>query len=247
MKKNTLKIAAFATLASLAFPVQADTQRFVGTDGNWFNARNWSNGHLPGRGDDVVIGPGKRVIVDPSVGFLRVTFRDIMVSSLSSVETLPGTIWTTRNEVIKGQLIHRGTDASTDLNGIGIYMASSNGTEPGITLNPTPKTKRTVVLQSSFKVGLGGTEAAGPGKVGRGYYANMTSQYALVAGPLDVEFKYGFVPQAGDTFRILKAERIEGRYAGLREGAMVKQVGNIGLFIHYTTREHILLARQVGF
>jgi len=245
MKKNILKFATLAALASLAIPALADTQRFVGTDGNWFNVRNWSNGHLPGRGDDVVIAPGKRVIVDPSVGFMRVTFRDIMVSSLSSVETLPGTIWTTRNEVIEGQLIHRGTDASTDLSGVGLYMAGS-GTYGGVWLNPSPKSKRVVILQSSFKVGLGGTEAASAGKVGRGFYANLTTQYALVAGPLDVEFKYGFVPQAGDTFTILKAERIEGHYAGLREGAMVKRIGNIGLFIHYTTREHILLARQIG-
>ncbi len=245
MKKTTLRFATFAAFASIALPALADTQRFVGTDGNWFNARNWSNGHLPGRGDDVVIGPGKRVVVDPSAGYLKVVLRDILISSLGSVETLPGIVWTTRNEVVEGQLIHRGTDASTDLDGVGLYLAAGSGSSGGVWLNPTPKSKRIIVL-SSFKVGLGGTEAAAPGKVGRGYYANMTSQYALVGGSLDIEFKYGFVPHAGDIFRILKAGRIEGRYAGLPEGAMVKRIGDIGLFIHYTTREHILLARQIG-
>jgi hypothetical protein len=175
-----------------------------------------------------------------------VTIRDLTVSGYGTLETLPGTVWTSRNEYIYGSLIHRGTDASADLDGTSFYALNPDDPEQGWSLNPTPKSKRTVVLQSSITVGLGGTMAAGPGRVGQGYYANLSAQQVEVSGRLNVEFKYGFVPQAGDVFRIVSAESVRGQYAGLPEGAMVKRIGNIGLFIHYRTREHILLARQVG-
>lgn len=246
MKKNALRLATLAASLTLVASALADVQLFVGRDGDWFNARNWSRGHVPGRGDSVVIGDGQRVVVDPPTGTTTITLENVMVSSFGSLETKPGVRWITGNEIVYGNLIHRSADASLDLAGVGAYLTGGVGTGGGVFLNPTPKQKRIVVLQSSITVGLGGTEAAGLGKVGRGYYANLRAETAIVSGGLDAMPMYGFVPRAGDTFTILRADRIVGQYRGLPEGAMVKRTGKIGLFIHYTTREHILLARQVG-
>ncbi|RYG27759.1 hypothetical protein EON81_29630, partial [bacterium] len=236
MKKAALR--SFTVFAALAFATaaSAETLFFVGRDGDWLNPRNWSAGRVPGPSDDVMVRRGQHLVVNPPEGTtMRVTFKDIMVSSYSSVETRPGTIWITRNERVMGELIHRSTDAADGAGYDGTLHTLGSTSSGGSTLlNPTAKSKRVVDLQSSISFGIGGTEAASPGHVGSGYYANITAQTARVSGDLEVEFMYGFRPRAGDSFTILKADRIQGRFRNAREGAMVAQIGGIGIFIHYT-------------
>lgn len=243
--KKVRFIAAVALGIALTASALADTLVFMGRDGDWLNPGNWSGGHVPGRGDSVLVLPFQHLLVDPNptTGY-EVVMEDILITSFSSVETRPGTKWSTRNEIVFGSLIHRGTDASLDLGGVGFYAGS--GSSGGVWLNPTPKSKRIIVLQSSLTVGLGGTQPASAGHVGRGFYATLSGENITIGGSLDVVMKYGFVPQDGDVFHIVSAPNLVGRFAGLREGALVKRIGDIGLYIHYTAREHILLARQIG-
>lgn len=249
IKLRQLSPRLLLLLGSLAMGTGAfaEDAQFIGRDGNWFSPSNWSTGRVPARGDDVEIGTGKAVFIDPAHGRGPVVIRDLYVLKGGSLETLPGTRFGTRNEIILGRLIHRGTDATLGADGgIGIYVGDDNDPEQGWRLNPTAKSKRIIDLQSGLTVGIGGTEAAGPGRTGQGFYANVSATTVMVAGTLDVSFHYGFTPRAGDRFTIVRARRIVGQFRDLPEGALVKRVGNIGLYIHYTTREHILLARPVG-
>jgi hypothetical protein len=84
---------------------------------------------------------------------------------------------------------------------------------------------------------------------------------------LQLGLHYGFEPAAGGTFQIITTNALLGEFEGLPEGALVGCTeGNVGLSITYrggdgndvvltaadtdpatcATREHILLARQVG-
>lgn len=232
---------------------RADVLTFTGSAPNWFAPSNWDGGRVPGAGDDVVIGGGRSVVIDPALGSASVTFRDLTITGGASLETLPGTIFTSRNETIDGgSLIHRSTRAFDTVGDFGTLritpcMGSTCG---GIRFNPTPKSKRIIVLSSSVAFGLGGIVAAStlvPDAYGAGHYATLTTEDATLGGALDLELLYGFVPTIGQTFQIITVGTAGGG-GGVRtglftspldgstilgEGALVRGFGDVGLYISY--------------
>jgi hypothetical protein len=226
---------------------------FIGTDANWFNPLNWSNGAVPDENTDVVIAGRANVVIDPAAGPPEVAIRNLTLTGRATLETMPGATFHARLELIQNgaRLIHRATDAGCGTD-CGDLIVTWNA---GLQLNPTPKTKRDIVLQSTAKltVGIGGTTPATEAAHGAGTYATLTGESVTVGGKLKVEFLYGFTPSPGDTFAIIRsASPIAGSYRRLVEGSMVARIGEVGLFLTYgrdetgQVREHVLLARQIG-
>lgn len=226
---------------------------FIGADANWFNPLNWSTGAVPDENTDVVISGRANVVIDPAAGPSAVAIRNLTLTGHSTLETKPGSMFHARLELIQNssELIHRATDAGCGTD-CGDLIVTWNS---GLRLNPTPKTKRDIVLVSTATliVGIGGTAPATAAALGAGTYASLTGESVTVGGKLKVEFLYGFTPTPGDTFTIIRSTSpIAGGYRRLVEGSMVARIGDVGLFLAYgrdetgQTREHVLLARQIG-
>jgi hypothetical protein len=238
-------LAPVAVSALLASAAHADLLTFTGSTSNWFAPSNWDGGRVPGAGDDVLIGGGRTVVIDPALGPAEVTFRDITITGDATLETLPGTIYTSRNETIDGgQLIFRSTrsfDTVGDFGTLRVLPCLSNC--GGIKLNPPSRVKRIIVLQSSVSFGLGGTSAASnlsADSVGPGHYATMTTEDITLGGTLDLELFYGFTPTLGQSFQIINVGMAgpgsgtrTGQFDGLGEGAFVKGFRDVGLYISY--------------
>lgn len=242
-----------SSVVALASVTAGTTITFTGSTTDWYTPSNWDLGRLPQAGDDVVIGGGHSVIINPAndpgtatgsgAGAGKVVFQDLSITDGASLETLAGVEMTTRNEVLTngGQLIHRSTRATDDpLGGTLTALPPSprSGTgQGGPVFNPTPKAKRDIVLQSTVTFGLGGAIAASntvPRAFGAGHYATLTTDNATLGGTLDLETFYGFSPSLGETFQIINVGTTRtGTFDGLGEGAFVKSFGNVGMFISY--------------
>ncbi len=257
MKKFSAILASVVlmTLGSSGFAGQG---HYIGTDANWFNPQNWSNGRVPDAKTHALISGRVHVVMDPALESAeeppgrRTPFKwaGITLKNGAVLETLEGMTYSCGREMIESgaQLIHRGTQASQD-GGILIMRADA-----GLRLNPTPKTKRDIVMQSTVVAtfGIGGTTPASPAAAGRGCYATLTGDNITVGGDLAVELHYGFVPEPGQSFTIVKASKsLKGSYRGLREGSLVARFGDVGLFLTYGRDpsgricEHVLVARQI--
>jgi hypothetical protein len=150
----------------------------------------------------------------------------------------PGTIFTTRNETLDGsaQLIHRSSEARDVAVGPSKFGIAGTATTPGPILQPTPKSKRDVILKTSATCTfyLGGSVPATFGSVGAGHYANWTTENMTLAGDLRIRLIYGFSPTLGQTFQIMSASNTStGTFDGLPEGATVAQFGTVALKISY--------------
>ena len=237
---TTLVLTASVALADFS---SAPTLTFIGTTSDWYVPSNWDLGRAPQPGDNVILDGGHAVVIDPAndpngTGMVRI--QDLIITEGASLETLAGVRIRTRDEDISdgGQLIHRSTRAVDDPTGgtltVGQSLCPNCG---GVVLNPTPKSKRDVLLQSSVTFGLGGTIAATntvAGAYGPGHYATLTTETATLGGTLDVETFYGFAPALGDSFEILTVDgERTGEFAGLVEGALVDSFGDVGLYISY--------------
>ncbi len=238
-------LIAVTTMATAITAVPSERLVYTGRDGNWFNAGNWSAGRIPSPGDSVMIPSGNRVLVDPAqspTGY-EVKFEDLIISSNSIVETMPGIEWETRNEICYGQLVHRGTNASSDLGGFGYYAF-------GLKLNPTPKTKRDIVLKSTFSVQIDGATPAAAGEGSRGRYAHLTAERMTINPGTVLEIEGTYLQNAnlaeGQRFTIVNAGEINGQFKGLRQGALVQRFRNVGLYIHYSPTSVILYTSRNG-
>ncbi|MEO8670484.1 MAG: hypothetical protein ABI411_04150 [Tahibacter sp.] len=299
--RRTALVVALASCGS-AYAQSTTALQFQGRDGDWFNPANWSAQRVPGPGDDVVLDRGAVVVIDPARGSAMVEIRDLTLRDGSQLTTLPGTILSLRDEHIgAARLIHR----STGVIGEGLYVEPQPipstiwCTQCGVGYgNPSPKTKRIIVLSSSFttNMGLGGVtparilrDASGALQVaaGPGHYATLSAETTVISGHLWMDLVYGFRPAPGDSFELLSSKRFaQGQFTGLPEGSLAGCTADgVGLRISYaggdgndvvlsaqrtdprscaaptvqpigpevapgtpgwTTREHILLARQVG-
>lgn len=292
-----LAIAAALSTTAIAQSTSVNVLHFEGRNSNWFDASNWREGRVPSANDDVVLDRGDNVVIDPARGQAQIEIRDLYVGDGAELTTLAGTVMLLRDEHIgAAHVINR----SSGVIGEGQYFTSTPSAgciECGVSLsNPTPKSKRTVLLQSSVtsEMGLGGLTAAkierdASGAVrlaaGPGHYATTTAQTLLLNGHLWLDLVYGFRPIPGDSFQLFSAERYAaGQFTGLPESALVGCTSaGVGMRISYVggdgndvvltatrasrsecaaptvqligaelppgsdaTREHILLARQVG-
>ncbi|MCC2657776.1 MAG: hypothetical protein K0Q76_2884 [Panacagrimonas sp.] len=247
---------AAASSVKKHWDVKSNTAGVIDT--NWFNPANWSPYGVPGPTDTVVLDGRDRVVIDPSrndTGYSKVTFGDLVISSVAVLETLPGSIVENRATLVldQGQLIHRGSGAA----GESLIAGGSSdpaGSAPSISeivvtkvvLNPTAQSKRTSVLKSfaTLDVGLGGTEPAaliktGPGTLrlaaGPGHYATLNTDTLVIEGDLRISTYYGFSPRPGQTFRIATVNGTRsGEFIGLPEGGYVGCTeDNVGLRMSY--------------
>ena len=231
-------------------------------DTDWYNPANWSPYGVPGPDDDVILDGEDRVVIDPSknsTGYSKVTFGDLVISSVAVLETLPGTIVENRATLVldAGQLIHRGSGAIGESLVAGGSSGDAEASAPSISevvvtkgavviLNPTAQSKRTIVLKSSatLDVGLGGGEPAaliktGPGTLrlsaGPGHYATLNADTLVIEGDLRLSTYYDFAPRPGQTFQIATVNgSSSGEFIGLPEGGYVGCTeDNVGLRMSY--------------
>ncbi len=211
--------------------------RFIGVDHDWFNAANWSTGRVPGPNDDVELAGTDDVLIDRAaqpIPTAKVVLRDIHVRAAARLEVVGGAIVQSRDEVLhgRGQIIFRESGDEGDR----LLVAPPSDADPSVetllVLNPPPKSKRILVLQSgvTVDVGLGGTTPASLTRTstgetvvaaGPGHYSTMTAEMLALDGALKLSLYYGFDPAPGDTFQIATATRRTGQFRGLPEGAFV--------------------------
>lgn len=236
-------ISVLLALAGASVAARADDVRFLGVDRNWFNPFNWSSGQIPGPLDNVYIGPGLSAVIDPALGTNTVFINNLTVFK-GSLTTKRGTRFGVGGDdiLIGGTTTHEGTDASaipgTD-GGVGRYEGLGLKWE-GLTLNPTPKSRRDVILKTSLTMGLGGTIPASAGNFGPGHYATLsaTETIDIQDAELDLKLCYGFVPREGQVFKLVSAgTALIGTFKGLPEGAVIKRFGNLVATIHYSRGE----------
>ncbi len=246
------RVCALAIVSALSASVMAQTTstnvlHFEGRNSNWFDASNWREGRVPGANDDVVLDRGDSVVIDPTLGRAQIEIRDLYVGDGAALTTLAGTIMLLRDEHIGAARI---VNRSSGVIGEGQYFTAqvnNNCVECGVVLsNPTPKTRRVILLQSSVtsEMGLGGIE---PAKISRdasgairlaagpGHYATTSAQTLLLNGHLWLNLVYGFRPIPGDSFQVFSAERYAGgQFVGLAESALVGCTSaGVGLRITY--------------
>ncbi len=248
----TRRIAALAILSALSAAAIAQTSganvlHFEGRNSDWFDASNWREGRVPGVNDDVVLDRGDSVVIDPAIGRAQIEIRDLYVGDGSELTTLSGTTLLVRDEHIgAARIVNRSSGVISEAE-YATPQISPSCTECSVILsNPTPKSKRIIVLQSSVtsEMGLGGVTAAkierdASGAIrlsaGPGHYANTTAQTLLLNGHLWLNLVYGFRPIPGDNFQLFSAERYAaGRFTGLAESALVGCTSaGVGLRISY--------------
>ena len=232
---NRVAVAMLIGALFAAAPASALTARFTGAGDDWFDPANWSTGAVPDASTDVVIAGGANVVLDPARGTRTVTVQDLMILDESSLTTRAGTVITTRDEFLGGtaRLVHESTESYGRDFTAGTRSLRCFGCT--IKFNPTPKSRRNVLLQSSFtsSFGLGGALASGPGRVGAGYYATLTAEDIAIAGRLLLPLYYGFTPTAGDSYQIIAATTARGEFRARPEGATAAHYGNVDLRISY--------------
>ena len=237
---------------------QVQANHYNGVDRNWFNPANWSRGQVPGAGDTVVLDEHDDVVIDPAQDTARgegrygYAFEDLIISDYASLETLPDTLLEVGTTVIDAtaSLTLR---SSAMLGGTLVVGANSPEVRQclpskivecelrpwggfgsgGLKLNPTPKSKRDVILKTSatVDVGLGGIAPASIGQdadgalqiaAGKGHYATLSADTLVIDGELKLSLYYGFQPRPGDSFQIITAQRsASGEFLGIPEGGFV--------------------------
>lgn len=258
MNTHCLRQALFAAAATAAF---IGTSAFAGstttlrvplpktydhTAGggslSWFDPANWSPYGVPGPEDDVVLDGDDYVVIDAALNRAGayVQFRDLYVRDAAIFEAKNGATVENRYETVQngGQVIYRSSGQvgeSAVFGGASDPMAAVPPVSEIVVtkFNPTPHTKRTVVLigSASMDMGLGGTEAAGIIKTGtdapilnagRGHYSTLVVDTLVVEGELRLSTYYGFEPKPGDTFQLITVNGSRsGEFIGIPEGGYV--------------------------
>ncbi len=225
---------------------QTFSANFIGTNGDWFQASNWSTGAVPDANTDVRIAEGRTVEINPARGSAVVAVRNLLIEGGGTLRTLAGTSFRSAEETVRdGLLWHAGTIAS----GEGDLILDRSGQLPrpggfgggGIMLNPTPKSKRDLVLLGgsgmTMTFGIGGATRASASQLGAGTYANLNVRNRRENGVVALELlgMYGFTPTAGQTFDILTFSDPTAtfRFDGLNEGDLAGRIGGVDLRISY--------------
>ena len=149
---------AAVTAGPAAAQQSAPTAHYLGADGNWFNAANWSTGRVPAADTDVVLDAVDNVTIDPLQGPAEVQIRDLVVRDTARLSTLPGTILRTREERLAGlaAVTYRATE------GYGERLSAEGCLDCHMILNPNPKNKRFVILQLPVVAQLGWSVSSEP-------------------------------------------------------------------------------------
>lgn len=289
--------ASLALLLAAPLVAQVPTPAsFTAGRGSWFDDINWSGGLYPGSNtaatvDNAVVRLNARGLATPlviqSLTLLNEAEADVrdarlqlddLTASNSTVRVYASHLLVTRLHFSQPPVTCIGFGCGT------IKLNPSLVEAQEFTLNGTNVT-------TTF--GLGGTNPATADGRGPGHHARVVCDTARLDGSLAIEFLYGFVPQAGQQFEIIRfngSGPINGQFINAPEGALVARYNSVGLYLTYlggdgndvvltaqplpggipplvhatnsgnwfdpllwsdgqtptATKEHILLARQVG-
>ena len=247
MKNNTAAAAGSRVFTSclgmllLTLPLPAQTpvaSTFTAGHGNWFDDINWSGGLYPGS-DTVATVEGAVVrlnahglatpLVLQSLTLLneaeaevrdaRLQLDDLTVSN-STVRVYGSHLQVTRLRVFQPVAC------------IGIGCGT-------IKLNPSLVETQEFTLNDTnvtTTFGLGGPNAATADGRGPGHHARVVCATAQLDGRLAIEFLYGFVPQPGQQFEIIRfngSGPLRGQFVNAPEGALVARYNNVGLYLTY--------------
>lgn len=242
--RNLLPLLAL-TLCPTAWG-QTFSANYIGTNGDWFQASNWSTGAVPDANTDVRIAEGRTVEIDPARGSAVVAVRNLLIEGGGTLRTLAGTSFQSAEETVRdGLLWHAGTIASGEgdliLDAVSGVEAGRPVFGKGILLNPSTQSKRDLILKSSggmtMTFGIGGATRASASQLGAGTYANLNVRTRRENGVVALELlgMYGFTPVAGETFDILNFSdpTARFRFAGLNEGDIAGRIGGVDLRISY--------------
>ena len=210
---------------------------FTAGHGSWFDDINWSGGLYPGSNtaatvDGAVVRLNARGLAAPLVikglTLLNEAEADVRDARLQLDEL---TVSNSTVRVYGSHLLVTRLRFSQPpvacLSGCGPKFNPSLIEAQEFTLNGTNLT---------LTFGLGGTSAATTNGLGAGHFARVVCDTARLDGSLAIEFLYGFAPQAGQQFEIIRfngSGPISGQFVNAPEGALVTRYNNLGLYITY--------------
>ena len=223
-----------------------ESVRYIGSDGDWFNAENWQGKRVPGADNDVEIAGDITVIIDPARGESeRVAVRDIILRDSARLETMPGTVLTFRKIIPRG-------DASIMTYSSVLYGTAIMNPNWGCPMwrcgmNPSFVSLDSFIFDGEFLVFyLGGTEPAGPEDTGAGRHTFITTNSVKFTGTaIQVATAHGFEPQPGDEFVIMEArESLDGLFTNAEDGDEVARFGDVAIIVRYDNNRIILIAQS---
>jgi len=221
---------------------------YIGTDGNWFDGRNWDSGVVPGPNDDVLLDGNAVVVIDPAndssssaTGSGSVLVHDIVLAGNAAFETLPGT--RLQFNVFSAYDDTSFFARSSEWSGGTVFLTPYDCPTWKCGFNPSAIQADSVQLETeNLAFYIGGNLPAARGATGPGHYATVRgSTVYLTASDLAVDFKYGFVPCLGDQFVIVEAsDRLVGTFANFADGDEVVRIAGVKLVISYQTNRIVL-------
>ena len=181
--------------------------------------------------------PDKNVFLDASSVDLQPD-RPLIVNDIQLVN---GSEWNLYDGTITARIVDSNGSAINLFNShlkAQTFIDPGGGGFSGISLNPSFLEAEYVVLYESETVssfGIGGTEQAGEGKLGKGHYAHLQAERIRLGGILEIFFVYDFAPQPGQTFQIITVNRARlGEFENAPEGMVVGGYCDVELVISYT-------------
>jgi len=193
---------------------------------------------IPDRNTDLLLTTGQSVVIDPALAptAMPIMVNDILLNG-ATLTTLPSTVFH-YNKLIMDDASLLDTKSSEILGDE--LEINQNGTQPGgfgVKFNPTTNDNRSIKItanSSKITMFLGGTIPASSGHVGMGHYATITADDIELDGSLEVDTIYGFQPQVGDVFEIIKArQNFIGAFNNYREGDVVASFDGVDLVLSY--------------
>ena len=214
--------------ASLTAQVSAPAG-FLPPLGEWLDGINWSGGNAPGPTTDATL-DGTKAVLDGHGLTVPFVVKSITLTNQAELEL--------RNVRLQADLIDATNARVTLINSHIMLGTFSNAVFSSFKLNPSLLEAQVFQLLDAptGTFGLGGIAPAAAGALGAGHYARVVCNTATLSGTLELKFLYGFVPQAGQQFEIIKnngSVPATGTFANAPEGGLVTRYNNLGLYLSY--------------
>jgi hypothetical protein len=236
--KHLLTLSAALLLASPLLAQVPIASTFTAGHGSWFDDINWSGGLYPGSNtaatvDGAVVRLHARGLATP-----------LVIQSLTLLNEAEADVRDARLQLDDLTV----SNATLRIYASHLLITRLRFTQPpvkcgvgcgGIKFNPSLIEAQEFTLDgtnSTVTFGLGGTNAATTNGLGAGHFARVVCDTARLDGSLAIEFLYGFAPQAGQQFEIIKfngSGPISGQFVNAPQGALVARYNSVGLYLTY--------------